>query len=549
MESQALREVRPVKQFSGNSSQSLRQIVTFLAVIAALTTRWPVYGTAGETPGPERPTASPPAGQVQTPAKPNIVYILCDDLGYGDVHCLNPQRGKIATPNLDRLASQGMTCTDAHSGSSVCTPTRYGILTGRYSWRSRLQRSVLNGDSPPLIARGRMTVASLLQQQGYTTACIGKWHLGMQFADKMFTKPIQDSPIHHGFDSYFGVSASLDMPPFVFIKDDRFTEVPTVEKKWIRKGPAAKDFEAIDVLPTLTQKSVEYIGSRATDAKAGKPFFLYLAFTSPHTPIVPTPQWQGKSGLGPYGDFVMETDWAVGQVLEALDRSGLAGNTMVVFTSDNGCSPAAGVPDLERQGHYPSAQFRGYKADIWDGGHRIPLLVRWPGKVKPASRSERLICLTDLMATCAEVLGVKLPDNAGEDSFSMLPVLLGHDNRATRESVIHHSISGMFAIRQGNWKLELCPGSGGWAKPRDPQAAKQGLPPVQLYDMAADVGEQTNQQQAHPEIVKRLVQLLEKNVADGRSTAGAPQKNDVAIDIWKAKRVLKDKAGKVIDHD
>ena len=490
-----------------------------------------------------------PARGEPSAARPNIVYVLCDDLGYGDVHCLNPDRGKIATPNMDRLGAQGMIFTDAHSGSSVCTPTRYGILTGRYSWRSRLQNGVLMGLSPPLIAPDRMTVGSLLKRHGYATACLGKWHLGMQFAEKTYTEPILDGPRQHGFDYYFGITASLDMPPFVYVENDRFTAVPTVEKKWLRTGPAAKDFEAIDVLPTLTQKAVEYIGSHAAAAKAGTPFFLYLALNSPHTPILPTSEYEGKSGLGKYGDFVMATDGALGRVLDALDRAGVADDTLVVFTSDNGCSPAAGIEALQQQGHYPSAVFRGHKADIWDGGHRIPFIVRWPGRVKAGSRTDQLICLTDLMATCADMLHDKLPDNAGEDSVSILPALLGADKAPLREAVVHHSIQGMFAIRQANWKLELCPGSGGWSKPGDPQARKQGLPEIQLYDMTRDVGERVNEQSRQPEVVQRLTQLLEKYVADGRSTPGAPQKNDVPVELRKVKRPARDERGKVMTHD
>jgi arylsulfatase A-like enzyme len=483
------------------------------------------------------------------PQRPNIVYMLCDDLGYGDVHCLNLDRGKIATPHFDQLRSEGMAFTDAHAGSSVCTPTRYGILTGRYSWRTSLQSGVLNGYSPPLIARDRLTVAGLLKRHGYATGCIGKWHLGLKFGEPIYTTPLQDGPTHHGFDYFYGISASLDMPPFVYIENDRFTKPATVEKKWLRKGAAAPDFEAEDVLPTLTRKAQEYIGGHAAEARAGNPFFLYLAFNSPHTPILPTKEFQGKSGLGKYGDFVMETDWAAGQVLEALEKAQLSQNTLVIFTSDNGCSPAAGIPELEKQGHYPSAVFRGYKADIWDGGHRIPFIVRWPGKVAAGSHSDQLICLTDLMATCAELLGETLPPSVAEDSVSILPALLHEDHAPLREAVVHHSINGMFAIRQGPWKLELCPGSGGWSAPRDPAARKSGLPLLQLYDMAADVGERANLQERNPEIIARLTKLLEKYVADGRSTPGPAQPNDVSVDIHKANKPLRDERGKIITHD
>jgi arylsulfatase A-like enzyme len=470
-----------------------------------------------------------------TPARghPNIVYILCDDLGYGDVHALNPERGKIATPNIDRLISQGMVFTDAHAGSSVCTPSRYGILTGRYCWRTKLQASVLSGTSDPLIASDRLTVGALLKQHGYATACLGKWHLGLKFGPSKWADPIEDGPLQHGFDYFFGISASLDMPPFAYIENSRLTQEPTVEKKWVRSGPAAKDFDAMNVVPDLAKKAAEYIAAHANDSKAGKPFFMYLALTSPHTPLVPTPAWQGKSSLGPYGDFVMETDWAAGEVLKALDEAGIADHTLVMFTSDNGCAPYIGVHELEAKGHYPSAEFRGYKSDIWDGGHRIPFIARWPARVKAGSKSDQLVCLTDLMATCADMLGEKLPDTAAEDSVSILPALLAQDKAGLREAVVHHSIFGLFAIRQGNWKLELCPGSGGWSAPKEAAARKKGLPSIQLYDMANDVSETHNVESANPLVVERLTRLLEKYVADGRSTPGMRQKNDSEIDLWK----------------
>ncbi len=464
-------------------------------------------------------------------APPNIVYVLCDDLGYGDVHFLNPQRGKIATPNADRLAAQGMVFTDAHSGSSVCTPTRYGLLTGRYAWRTHLQSGVIFGESRALIARERLTVPELLRQHGYATACIGKWHLGMTLPDaKHLNDAIADGPTTRGFDTYFGISASLDMPPFAFIENDHYTETPTATKQWVRKGPAAPGFEAVDVLPTLTRKASETIALRAAEKK---PFFLYLPLNSPHVPIVPTKEWQGKSGLGAYGDFVMETDWALGEVMAALDKAGIAENTLLIFTSDNGCSPAAGTGKLEAQGHFASAQFRGYKADIWDGGHHVPFIVRWPAKVKAGSQSAQIICHTDFMATCAEIFAAKLPDNAAEDSVSILPALLGKDTAPLHEAIVHHSIEGKFAIRQGKWKLEFCAGSGGWGKPGDADAKKNGLPDVQLYDLSADIGETTNVQSANPEVVARLTKLAEEYITNGRSTPGAKQPNDAPIHLLK----------------
>lgn len=507
-------------------------------------------------------TMGAPAAQAEP--HPNIVYVLADDLGYGDVKALNPE-GKIATPNMDRLAAGGMIFTDAHSSSSVCTPTRYGILTGRYNWRSRLQSHVQGGCSPRLIEPGRLTAAGLLKQHGYHTAAIGKWHLGMDWALKPgapkfgdnieegalgwnvdFTKPIANGPNSVGFDYYFGISASLDMVPYTFIENDRVTALPTVDKQFpfmlgrdkgvTRKGPGAEDFEAMNVLPALTRKAVEYIGRRAADAKSGKPFFLYLPLNAPHTPILPTPEWQGKSGLNPYADFVMQTDATLGAVLDALDQHKLAENTLVIFTSDNGCSPQAKFDELLAKDHNPSYVFRGTKADIFDGGHRVPFVARWPGKIKAGSKSDQLICLTDLMATCAEIVGSKLPDDAGEDSVSILPALLGKAHAPLREAVVHHSINGSFAIRQGSWKLELCPDSGGWSAPRPGAQGAAKLPPVQLYNLRSDIGERTNLQQQHPEVVSRLVALLEKYVADGRSTPGKPQQNTVPVELWKARK-------------
>jgi arylsulfatase A-like enzyme len=493
--------------------------------------------------------------------KPNIVFILADDLGYGDVQCLNPQ-GKIPTPCLDKLARQGLVFTDAHSSSAVCSPTRYSLLTGRYNWRSRLKSGVLGGMSPRLIEPGRTTVASFLQQQGYYTGCIGKWHLGMDwtlksaqsgFKDNIekgqdgwrvdFSRPIVNGPNSVGFNYYFGISASLDMVPYTFIENNRVIVQPSEDKAFpmmmgrpkssTRKGPGAAGFEAVEVLPTLTSQALEFIRRQSIAAKSGRPFFLYLPLASPHTPIAPSPAWRGRSGLNPYADFVMETDAAVGSVLEALEREGLAGNTLVFFSSDNGCSPEAKYPELLPKGHNPSYRFRGTKADIFEGGHRVPFLVRWPGHIKPGSTSSQTICLMDLFATCAEILGVKLPDNAAEDSVSILPALEGRDHQPLREALVHHSINGSFAIRQGEWKLELCPDSGGWSAPTPGSQAAQGLPPVQLYNLNADLAEQRNLQAEHPDKVASLRRLLEKYVEDGRSTPGAPQSNTGTVNIRK----------------
>lgn len=469
------------------------------------------------------------AVETDSPNKPNIVYILADDLGYGDVHCLNPERSKIATPNLDKLASEGMTFSDAHSGSSVCTPTRYGVLTGRYAWRTRLQSGVLSGYEKPLIAADRLTVPGLLKQRGYHSAIIGKWHLGytIEGAQKNSAREARgaargegasmgsvtrDGPVTRGFDEFFGFHHARMMKS-VF-EHDRVTQI----------------IEPVDMLPTLANRSSEYIARRS---RLGEPFFLYLALNSPHTPIVPSKEWQGKSGLGDYGDFVMETDWAVGEVLAALENAGVAENTLVVFTSDNGCSPAAGVKKLEAQGHFASAQFRGYKSDIWDGGHHVPFIVRWPAKVKAGSQSKQLICHTDLMATCADILGITLPENAGEDSASILPALLAQDTAPIHEAIVHHSISGRFAVRYGQWKIELCPGSGGWGNPGDEYALKEGLPDIQLFDLNADIGEMRNVCAQHPDVVEQLKTWLEKTIFNGRSTVGTRQLNDAAVVVNK----------------
>ena len=480
--------------------------------------------------------------------KPNILYILADDLGHGDIRALNPKRCRIATPVLDRLAAEGMIFTDAHSGSSVCTPTRYGILTGRYAWRTSLVSGVLGGFSPPLIAENRLTAAALFKAGGYHTACIGKWHLGLEWAawgnpgerrqhpnwPVDLSRPFRRGPVNLGFDTFYGISASLDMPPFAFIEQDRLTAPPTAVKKWVREGPAAPDFEALDVLPALTARAVQTIAARAEASRSGQPFFIYLPYASPHTPIEPSPAWAGKSGIGTYGDFVMQTDACVGELLAALEKHGIADNTLVIFTSDNGCSPAAGIEALEKQGHFANGDLRGAKADIWEGGHRVPFLVRWPGKVKPGSRCATPVCLTDFMATAAEITGATLPPAAAEDSFSLLPELLA-TGKSARPSVIHHSIHGQFAIRSGDWKLAVCPGSGGWSQPGDPAARKQGLPARQLYHMGRDPAEQHNVIADHPAVAAQLESELQTIVRNGRSTPGPVQKNDTTVDYTIAR--------------
>ncbi len=487
-----------------------------------------------------------PAARRSSEKLPHVVYVLADDLGYGDVSCLNPE-SKIPTVNIDRVAREGVVFTDAHSGSAVCTPTRYGIMTGRYAWRTRLKASVLDGCDLPLIDTKRMTAASLLKSHGYRTACIGKWHLGLGWPTSDGRAPRLDTidyaarigggPADLGFDTFFGIPASLDMPPYVYVADDRVLEAPaqTVEASrglamW-RKGPIAPHFKHIDVLPTLTSKAVQCIDTHARE-HAGSPLFLYLPLSAPHTPILPTPEHAGKSRAGTYGDFVCEADWSVGQVLDALDRNGMAEDTLVIVTSDNGPSPSADFKTLHAMGHESSYHFRGYKADIYEGGHRIPFAARWPKHIQPGTTCDHLTCLTDLMATLAEMVGDDLPDDAGEDSVSMLPALIGTATKPARRDIVHHSINGAFSIREGRWKLEFCPGSGGWSPPVDSEAVKQGLPPLQLYDLTRDIGERANLQAEHPEVARRLTEVLEGYIAQGRSTPGLRQANEGTTSIW-----------------
>ena len=486
----------------------------------------------------------------KSPETPNIVFILADDQGFGDVGALNPE-SKIPTPNIDRIAREGMIFSDGHSSSSVCTPTRYSVLTGRYHWRTHLQKGVLGGFSKPLISKGRMTVASLLKQNGYTTGCIGKWHLGWDWPlknggtaddagdfsgkfkggwDVDYTGEIQNGPCDLGFDFFFGISASLDMPPYVYVRNRVPTEPATVEKAFHRKGPAAASFEAVDVLPTITHEAEDFINR---NAKSDKPFFLYFPLNAPHTPIVPTEQWKGKSGVNLYGDFTMQVDWTVGQVLAALDESGAAENTLIIFTTDNGCSPAAKIPELEAAGHDQNYIYRGHKADIFEGGHRVPFLARWPKRVKPGSKTNQLVGQIDLLATAADIVGAEIPDSAGEDSISFLSVLAGEAKQPVRDSIVSQSIGGQFAIRDHNWKLCLCPGSGGWSAPRPGRHDLSQLPPVQLYDLSNDPGEETNLQDKHPKRVEAMKRMLSAIIENGRSTDGPKLKNDVQVVMTK----------------
>ena len=461
------------------------------------------------------------------PNPPNIVVVLADDLGIGDVHCYDPQRSKIPTPNIDRLARQGMMFTDAHAPCSVCTPSRYGLLTGRYPWRNGFS-SVAPPYADPVIAADRLTLPALLKQHGYHTACIGKWHLGWDWPKRegkpIFDQPIAGGPTARGFDTYFGTDVP-NYPPYTFIENDRVTIQPTdhfaknKEMNLGYEGAMAPGWRFDQILPTLAQKAVSYIDGQA---KSKEPFFFYFALTTPHEPIAPSKEFEGKSGISGVGDLIMETDWALGQMMEALARNGLEKNTLLIFTSDNGHCPYTGIEPFLKVGHRVSGPYRGYKGDILEGGHRMPFIARWPGAIKAGSRCGETVNLTDLMATCAELVGAKLPDTAGEDSVSILPLLKG-SNQPVREASVYVSGGGVLAIFQGPWKLEFCSGPGGpWTKEPPPPT---DAPTIQLYNLVEDPGEMYNLQGQRPEIVKQLTELLEKYIAEGRSTPGAPQKN------------------------
>lgn len=469
---------------------------------------------------------------------PNIVYILTDDMGYGDIRALNGD-SRIPTPNIDRLVSEGMQFTDAHSPSAVCTPTRYGILTGRYCFRTRLQSGVLVGHDPSLIEPGRLTAASMLQSRGYHTACIGKWHLGLDFKKKDKDKPlvegdpwnisstanvdytaeIDGGPADCGFDYSFIIPSSLDIQPYIYIRNRNVvnTDIVYVEGsfdehsqgRFWRAGDASADFDFHQTLPEFTKEAVQYINER-TSLDAGSPFFLYLPLPAPHTPWVPLDVFAGNSDAGTYGDFVTQVDFTVGEILRALDDNGIAGNTLIFLTSDNGAYwfPA----NIEEFNHRSNYIFRGMKSDVWEGGHHIPYIVRWPGKILPGSVSRQLISLTDLVATCADITGFDLPYNAAEDSYSHLPALLGKTDDGARDHIVLQSIQGMYAVRKGNWKLILGRGSGGWSYEGDDHE-----PEGQLYDLSNNIRETKNLYDDYPETVGELTRLLHMFQEERRS--------------------------------
>ncbi|MHC4877449.1 MAG: sulfatase family protein [Planctomycetota bacterium] len=456
---------------------------------------------------------------------PNIVVILADDMGYGDVQSLNPESA-IPTPNLNRLATDGMTFVDAHTPSAVCTPTRYGLLTGRYCWRSRLKRGVQNGYGAPLIETERSTIASFLNGQGYRTGIVGKWHLGLGFVTNDagqidFTKKLTHGPNSLGFDFSHIIPASLDFPPYVYIENHQVTGVPDVTQPaqkfpaFLRKGELGSDFDMEGCLDHLAEQAAGFIRE---SAQGDRPFFLYFPLTAPHKPVWPHRRFVGKTKLGPYGDFVTQVDATVGAVLDAVDRSGVRDNTLVIYTSDNGSfmyrlddlSQPDHVDDETLQAfradrHRANGPWRGTKADVWKAGHRVPFFVRWPEHVTPSSKADTTICLTDVYATVADVLGKPVPAKAAADSFSFAAALSGQPATTTRPFVLNHSAAGMFAVRDGRWKLVLGNGSGGRQQPR----GKPFERPYQLFDLSADPGETQNIIDQHPEVAQRLESAVE----------------------------------------
>ncbi len=483
--------------------------------------------------------------------KPNIIFILADDLGYGDVRCYNP-RSKIPTPNLDRLAKEGIRFTDAHAPDAVCTPTRYGVLTGRYCFRSRLKSGVLPPWGGSLIEESRLTLPAMLRQEGYATACFGKWHLGWKWPTKDgkvpgsgdgignvdFDQALASGPLTRGFEVYFGVDLP-NYPPYCFINQDRTMGEPSVPAPmqkggFNRPGPMVPGWNLTNILPEITRRTVSYIGEAATQ---GRPFFVYFPLTAPHYPIVPAADFKGRSQAGDYGDFVAQVDWTVGEVLSALDRTRMSTNTLIIFSSDNGpecveVDPGA-YERIRRYEHWSMDGLRGVKRDTWEGGHRVPFLARWPGHIPHGKVSKETICEVDLMATCAALTGARLPEDAGEDSYDILPVLLGNRlDRPIREATVLHGGNGKFAIRRGDWVLIDAPtgdGNGARGEPdwfKQKRGYERNLNAGELYDLRHDLAQRHNLYASQPKVVQGLKALLEKYKNDGRSTPGLPQRNN-----------------------
>jgi arylsulfatase A len=473
------------------------------------------------------------ASATNPPPRPNIVLILADDLGYGDLSCQNPD-SKIRTPNLDRLATQGMRFTDAHAASALCTPSRYSLLTGQYCWRSRLKSGVLNMWDEPLIAPERLTVAGMLRSRGYRTACFGKWHLGLSWPfagpvpsgfntevmpeDLQWNRRIGGGPVDCGFDYYYGINTAYE-PPYVFIENDRVVKVPTVRYTSVkgqqghRAGPGVAGWNWTETLPNISSNTVRWI---ETNAKGDShPFFLYASLVGPHQPVLPSARFRGTSQAGVYGDYVQEIDGAVGDLLAALDRTGASTNTLVIFTSDNGPDEFA-YARIQQYGHASMGPLRGIKSDIWEGGHRVPFIVRWPGVITSGRTNGQTLCLVDLMRTAADIVGVALPSDAAEDSVSFLPTLLGNVTKpASQRALVLESGIGQYGLRLNNWMyIDSATGDGhnpelepSWFEQRGKNAAAMPAPAL-LYDLSHDLGERGNLLDLEPAITTQLQSVL-----------------------------------------
>ncbi|MDP7017500.1 MAG: sulfatase-like hydrolase/transferase, partial [Pirellulaceae bacterium] len=448
---------------------------------------------------------------------------MVDDMGYGDPQCFN-SKSKIATPHINSLARDGVEFSDAHAPGPLCHMSRYGLMTGRYPFRT----DVSAWRRRPLIDAGRTTIASLAKSRGYRTAMVGKWHLG--FREDGYDKPLPGGPVDCGFHSYFGIRASTDIPPYFYIRDDRAVQPPTerieanrsagwspIQGAFWRAGGIAPNLKLDDVLPRFTDEAIQVIEKHAANKQDARPLMLYLAYPAPHTPWLPAEEFVGQSGAGMYGDFLMMVDAQIGRVLASLRQAGMERNTLLVFTSDNG--PVWFEADVERLKHDSVGGLRGMKSDAWEGGHRMPFIVRWPERVKAGGQSKQLVCFTDLLATFAEVWGVKLAPAAGPDSFSFLPALTGQEatTPARAQFVMRAgSVRSMMTIRSGDWKLITGLGSGGFSKPNRIKPGPDD-PAGQLYNLAADLGETTNLYKKHPDVVARLTAELRKIVDGGRS--------------------------------
>ena len=457
--------------------------------------------------------------------RPNIVIILVDDMGYGDAGCYNSE-SKIPTPNIDALAKQGLRFTDAHAPGPLCHLSRYGLMTGVYPFRARPDQ----WRKKPSINAGQMTLASLLKKANYQTHMVGKWHLG--FDERGYDQPMLGGPLDVGFDSFFGIRASTDIPPYYYIRDRRAVATPSktiaanasegwspIQGAFWRAGNIAPDLELKDVLPDFTQEAVAVINRHANKKNAGEtvdPFFLYLAYPAPHTPWLPRQAFEGKSKASMYGDFTHMVDHHIGAVLTALKKNQMDEDTLVIFTSDNG--PVWYEKDIQKFGHDSSGGLKGMKGDLWECGHRMPFIARWPGVTTAGTVSDATICFTDLLATFAELTKQALPEQAGGDSFSFLPALLNEPlgDQTKRPNLVIATGNRGFTIRVGDWKYIDILGSGGFSTPRQLKPTKHG-PKNQLYNLSTDPGETINLTLEHPEISDRLRNQLHQIIDAGQS--------------------------------